>query len=141
MHFSYNRQAKASGTRDEVKGFTHSGRQAGKDPRSRVSQKGHQGKEDSPVAEDRADLNLLEPENDEEQNDMLSGKKLEQENDETMPVDNNEAGGKKKKRIHRSRFLPAQIGRLLHHQKMSRLKNEETGPRRGILRNRREHPS
>jgi hypothetical protein len=99
---SYNRQAEASGTRDEVKGFTHSGRQAGKDPRSRVSQRGHQGKDDSPVTEDRADLDILEPENDEEQNDMLSGKKPEQENDETIPVDDNEAGGKKKKRKHRS---------------------------------------
>jgi hypothetical protein len=52
-------------------------------------------KDHLPVAEDRADLNLLEPENDKEQNDMLSGKKPEQENDETMPVDDNEAGGKK----------------------------------------------
>jgi hypothetical protein len=60
-------------------------------------------KDDSSVAEDRADLNLLEPENNEEQNDMLSGKKLEQENDETMPVDNNKADGKKKKRTHRAR--------------------------------------
>ena len=54
-------------------------------------------KDDSPVAEDRADLNLLEPENNEEQNDMLSGKKPEQENDATMPVDDNEAGGKKRR--------------------------------------------
>jgi hypothetical protein len=60
-------------------------------------------KDDLPVAEDRADLNLLEPENDEEQNYMLSGKKPEKENDETMPVDDNEAGGMKKKRKHRSR--------------------------------------
>jgi hypothetical protein len=60
-------------------------------------------KDGSPVAEDRADLNLLGPENDEEQNDMLSDKKPEQENDATMPVDDNEAGGKKKKRKHRSR--------------------------------------
>jgi hypothetical protein len=42
-------------------------------------------KEDSHVAEDRADLNLLEPENDKEQNGILSGKKREQENDDTMP--------------------------------------------------------
>jgi hypothetical protein len=34
---------------------------------------------------------------------MLSGKKPEQENDATMPGDDNKAGGKKKKRIYRSR--------------------------------------
>jgi hypothetical protein len=54
-------------------------------------------KDDLPVAEDRAELNLLEPENDEEKNDKFFGKKPEQENDETMPVDDNEAGGKKRR--------------------------------------------
>jgi hypothetical protein len=33
---------------------------------------------------------------------MLCGKKPEHENDGTMPVDDNKAGGKKKKRKHRS---------------------------------------
>jgi hypothetical protein len=60
-------------------------------------------KDDLHVAEYRADLNLLELENDKEQNVMLTGKKPEQENDETMPVDDNKAGGKKKKRKHCSR--------------------------------------
>jgi hypothetical protein len=60
-------------------------------------------KDNLPVAEDRTDPNLLEPENDEEQNNMLSDKKPEQGNDATMPVDDNKAGEKKKKRKHRSR--------------------------------------
>jgi hypothetical protein len=100
---SYNRQAEASGTRDKLKDSPIPDDKPVKSPDLESVKEDIKVKNDSPVAEDRADLNLLEPENDEGQNDMLSGKKPEQKNDETMPVDYNEAGGKKKKRKHRSR--------------------------------------
>jgi hypothetical protein len=82
---SYNQQAEASGTRDGVLDSPIPDNKPVKTPDLESVKEDIKVKDDSPVAEDRADLNLLEPENNEKQNDMLSGKRPEQENDETMP--------------------------------------------------------